>query len=279
MSNAFSRRSMRDFLVPDAGQDGKAPTSEEPVEDSQEAAADDLPAKYKGKSVSEIVEMHRNAEKRLGEIQNELGVTRGLVSDLASIQRSQPAPSTEDQDEQIELTSDDLLRDPVAGITKIVSAQTRQADLKRQEDVLASQVTAETNSLYSDYPDLESVISTPEFVEWAKRKPSRVADFQTAATAEGIEQVRAARRLLDNYSDLVDSTPSEEPAKKKPTPVEKARQASNESGNTNQQVATGEVFYQDEVVDLIRTNPGKWRSPTFQKEFKKAVAEGRYVSN
>lgn len=281
MTNAFSRRSMREFLVPDAGQKpAKSPTSDDPSTDNppkKSEAESALPDKYKGKSLEEVIEMHQNSEKRLGQIQNELGITRGLVSDLASIQRAAPAPKTEEQDE-IELTGDDIINDPVGSVRKVVTAENRKAELTRQEADLQSRVQAETSALYNDYPELEDTINDPDFLEWAKKRQSRIADFQLAATGEGLEQVSAARRLLDNYADFKEAaTPAEEP--EKPSPTERARKVANEGGDSRQKTSTGEVFYQDDVVELIRTNPAKWRSPSFQKEFQTAVKEGRYVSN
>jgi hypothetical protein len=51
---------------------------EEPEESSIE---DELPEKYRGKSVKELVEMHQNAEQALGKQSSEVGELRKVVDD------------------------------------------------------------------------------------------------------------------------------------------------------------------------------------------------------
>ena len=83
-TTAFAPTPQSEILAPAAD-----PTAEAPTDDKPAAAAEvtEVPEKYKGKSTEDVIDMHQNAEKRLGEIQNELGTMRGLVTDLSSLQR------------------------------------------------------------------------------------------------------------------------------------------------------------------------------------------------
>lgn len=64
--------------------EAQAKHSDEQKQAEQIAATDDadLPEKYRGKSKEEIIDMHRNTEKKMGEMSNELGTYRKLVNAL-----------------------------------------------------------------------------------------------------------------------------------------------------------------------------------------------------
>ena len=77
---------------------------EEPtLEDSAEE--DDLPEKYRGKSVKDIIAMHQNAEKLLGKQSSEVGELRKVVDNfiqtqtIAQQQKQAPVQAEDDLDD------------------------------------------------------------------------------------------------------------------------------------------------------------------------------------
>jgi hypothetical protein len=96
-SYAYQHRPLSSILAPEVGSKREKPSTPDRdpatgqfVAGNEPAQNENLPEKYKGKTAEQIAEMHMNSEKRLGQIQNELGEMRGIVSDLSQIQR----PST-----------------------------------------------------------------------------------------------------------------------------------------------------------------------------------------
>ena len=71
---------------------------EAPVEAAQEETEDEIPDKYRGKSVAEIVRMHQEAEKLLGRQSSEVGELRKVVDSYIQTQLSNEAPETEEID-------------------------------------------------------------------------------------------------------------------------------------------------------------------------------------
>lgn len=271
MTTAFQHRPYSAFLV-DAGAGPKPQTSE-----SQEAGADaknpELPEKYRGKTAAEIAEMHMNAEKRLGQLQNEVGTYRGLVRDLSAL-RPEPAASRTDP-EPLNVSGDDVLADPVGTVRRIVqhSQPKDPAPAEPAVDPLAqTDLVVERQRLDYDFPNVVEITSSPEFQDFVSRTESRQLDLQTAATGEGLEQVRAARRLLEDYQDFRSLAP-----KKTDPAVEAARRVTTEGAPAHQPVTTGETYTQDQIVEMIQKDPARWRSPSTQAEILKAIREGRYV--
>jgi hypothetical protein len=82
--------------------------------------------------------------------------------------------------------------------------------------------------------------------------------------------------LLEDYQDFTANIPSA-PEETSPTPIEEAKAAATESGGGSAPVVTEEKIYEADVIELINSNPAKYRSPSFQKQLVTAIQEGRYV--
>lgn len=65
--------------------------AEEPNQDV-EAKEPELPEKYQGKSIKDIVQMHQEAEKLLGRQSSEVGELRRIVDDFVKTQLEAPSP-------------------------------------------------------------------------------------------------------------------------------------------------------------------------------------------
>lgn len=274
---AYQHRPLSQILAPQTGsKDVKAPTKETPRNDKgQFVAADDtaLPEKYRGKTAQEIADMHMNSEKRLGQIQNELGEMRGLVTDLAQVQRpTNPEPKVE----ELNVSGDDLIQHPVETIRKVVQQDLAAIRADANKGKLDSQVERETNALLTEFGDIGAITSSEDFQKFASRTSSRQHDLNTAATGEGVAQVRAAKRLLEDYQDFKKEL---NPDSDKPSPVEQARNVANEGSGPSGSIAGKDLMYESEIVTLIQSDPAKYRSPSFQAGLMAAIKEGRYVKS
>jgi hypothetical protein len=258
---------MSSIIAPTGAVPGQ-PLTPEPV---APAAAPDLPEKYLGKSITDVIEMHRNSESRLGQLQNEVGQLRGLVSDLAQVQRG-PAPQVADK--SIDVTGDDLISDPIGTVRKIYQHDLAAEKAKLAEAQAKDELRRETERLQSDF-DVVALTSQPEFQLFANRTIGRQMDLQVAINGQGIDQVRAARRLLEDFVDFSRTSPS--PAQETQSAIERARAVSNPSPTSSAVTLPQEVVYESDVLKLIQSDPEKYRSPTFQRELAKAIRENRYV--
>lgn len=251
--------------------------------DTQEPST--LPEKYQGKTVEEVAKMHMNAEQELGRVRNEVGNYRGLVADLTSLHRTAPEPQKVEQ-EKIDVSGDELLTDPAGAIDRVVNARLNERDkadqITRDEDVLR----AEGAALMAAFPNIDEIVASQEFSEFASRTPTRQQDFVTAAQGSGLDQVRAARRLLEDFADFkAATTPANEGTVNKgpegdPNPgVQAAAQVSTEGAGPSGAVSTKPQIFEADVIKMIHNEPDKYRSPSFQAELMEAMREGRYVKS
>lgn len=292
MTTAYQHRPLSKILAPTADPDAEGlkeedqPRNEDgtfasPAAQSQE---NELPEKYRGKTAAEIAQMHMNAEQELGRVRNEVGTYRGLVSDLTSLQHK-PQESKPVEQAKVDVSGDELLGDPSGAIDKVVTHRLSERDAREAEIRQSEAATVETNALLAAYPNLDKIVASPEFQQFAARTPSRQQDFYTAANAEGLEQVRAARRLMEDFEDFnSQSTAPREPEAaaagtpvQAQTPVQQAANVSTEGAGSTGAVSTAPLIYETDVIKLINSDPNKYRSPSFQKELTTAMREGRYV--
>lgn len=293
MPQAYQHRPLSSILAPTPapraeGSNETPPRDEQgrftsPEQQKQEVA-NELPEKYQGKTAQEIAEMHMNAEKELGRVRNEVGTYRGLVNDLTALQRKPAEPQTVSQ-EKIDVSGDDLLTDPAGAIDKVVTHRLSERDAAEAARRADDEFALEGQRLMADYPELDTIVASREFQEFASRTPSRQRDFVTAAQGEGLEQVRAARRLLEDFNDFTSSgspAPSAEPSTPAPAAapqpgVAEARAVANEGAGPAGAVSTKPLMYEADVINLIHTDRAKYNSPSFQAELMEAIREGRYV--
>ena len=273
MPTAFQHRPMSQILAPAPE---AASESGQPAPVADPATPVEVPSKYRGKTTEQVIEMHQNAESRLGEIQNEVGQLRGLVTDLSAIQRTPAAPEVSEP-EEVNVSGDDLLANPGEAVRSILQPELNRIERESAQDKADTQVLTESNALMRDYENMDAIVASDEFLEFAGRTAGRAADFNTAAQGKGLEQVRAARRLLEDYSDFkaaVSPAPNQAP-----TPLEQARRAATEGSNTGAPVQTKPQVFESDVITLINSDPAKYRSPSFQADLLEAMREGRFVKN
>jgi hypothetical protein len=263
-----------------------------PQAPAQEPTQFQLPEKYTGKTVEEVAKMHINAEQELGRVRNEIGTYRGLVSDLTSLQRTEPVSKPVER-EKIDVSGDEFITDPVGAVDKVVTARLNEAAAQQQTVEPSSNPTedrvfeAEGTALMQAYPNLDQIIASPEFQSFATRTPSRVAEFNTAASGKGVEQVRAARRLLEDFSDFQTQTgtvisepaPVQQQVVPTQTPVQQAAQVATEGAGPAGAVSTKPLIYEADVIKMIHNERDKYNSPSFQAQLMEAMREGRYVKS
>ena len=66
----------------------------------EEANPVDVPSKYKGKSIEDVIKMHQEAEKLIGKQAQEVGEVRKLADDLIKQTLSKPSAPTEVRSEE-----------------------------------------------------------------------------------------------------------------------------------------------------------------------------------
>lgn len=236
------------------------------TQSAQEAppAASELPDKYRGKSVEDIVRMHQEAEKLIGRQAQEVGEIRKLADELL---RSQLASKPKQQEEQNEV---DFFANPQEAIRRAVETHP-EVQTAKQVAIQVQRAQAQ-QALITKHPDMPELVRDPGFQNWVRGSAVRMRLFQEADAYN----IDAADELLSTYKELRGrSTPAPQP---QPT-VQVDKQARDQMLKTAA-VDTGgsgesgkKVYRRADLIRLKMRDPSKYES--MQDEILAAYSEGR----
>ena len=162
------------------------------LETSIEPMSNDIPDKYRGKELSDIIKMHQEAEKLIGKQAQEVGEVRKLADELIKQNLAgKPQPIKEEEPEV------DFFENPQAAVRKTVD---------NHPDVLAARQAGQEfkkmqiqQKLASEHPDFGQIVQDPDFANWVKSSPIRIGLY---AKADGEFDYDSANELLSTYKQL-----------------------------------------------------------------------------
>lgn len=264
------KKQLRDATAP---QDRETPKDESDLQD-------DIPEKYRGKSVQDIIKMHQNAESELGRKGNELGQYMSLTDQLLQLKRSDDlrkgGASEEDIDDEpsINITTDELLDNPTAALTKIVDARLGSQNRKKEKTEAEKAYLEQARDFASRHPNAKAIAESEEFRAWVEQSPIR----QIGAANAGNGDIFAADALLTEWKALQEQSKDDEP---QPDPaadnIKAARRASTEKrgSSTASDAPTGKTYKRLDLIRLKLSDPEAYADPEFQREIMLAYAQGR----
>jgi hypothetical protein len=270
---------------PQSNEQGASPqtTSPEPVNPLEFKIPKDFDGvdpTYRGKSLADIIEMQNNASRKIGEQANEIGSWRSLVTQLTETQASaQRSAEGEKTPAKLDITSEKLLDDPAGSIADVVERLLESKLDSYNQRLQRNETLTELQAFERDFPEAKTMGQNPEFLEWGSKSPTRLRKLQAASQGD----LTAARELLEIWQDRQElvqqyTTTEEEPTRSstKPQGVDGARRASTEPGGSG--AAARQTYSASELVNMINTQPDKYRSPSFQAELQLAAKEGRITA-
>ena len=246
---------------PDESQSELDLVEQKNLENTVEQASDDIPEKYRGKQLSDIIKMHQEAEKLIGKQAQEVGEVRKLADELIkqNLQGKQQ-PIKEDEPEV------DFFENPQAAVRKTVDSHpdvlaARQAALEFKKMQIQQKLTQE-------HPDFTQIVQDADFVNWVKSSPVRIGLY---AKADGEFDYDSANELLTTYKQL------------KGVKVKQTSDAGENQRKSNLKAAavdvggTGEsgkrVYRRADLIRLKMTDPARYDA--LSDEIMQAYAEGR----
>lgn len=247
-----------EFSPIDEGEEQQATPSEEPVQEDDE---DDIPDKYKGKSIKDIVRMHQEAERAIGKQGSEVGELRRIVDDFVKAQTvsQQQAPVVEEEVDFF-IDPDKAIARAIEKHPKVKQAEELNAQLKKAE-ALANLKTA--------HPDFTEVINNENFAEWVNKSKVRKELFSRADRNYDFD---AADELLTTWKErnqVVEQTKRVEQVQRKQAVKSAATGSTKGSGET----ASKKTYRRADIIELMRTNPDRYEQ--LAPEIMQAYAEGR----
>ena len=131
----------------------------------------EVPDKYKGKSLDDLINMHVNAEKLIARQGNDLGQLRRTLDAQTSVLDRVIAPVQQTEKKPLEVTPEKLLNDPLNTVNDVVGAhpavQANQQRLNQMEMQVRETQFSQAHKSYKDD------VQNPEFQDWVMKSPVR----------------------------------------------------------------------------------------------------------
>lgn len=232
----------------------------------EETVEEELPEKYQGKDVKDIIAMHQNAEKLLGKQSSEVGELRKVVDNfiqtqtIAQQQKQAPVQAEDDLDDL------DFFENPKQAISKMLENHPSVQQSKQMASQLAQQNTVA--KLKTNHPDYTNIVSDAKFIEWVGKSKVR-SQLLRQADAYDYDSADELFSLWKERQDMVKSAVQTET---------KARRQSVRSGSTGNTKGSGEpsrkkIYRRADIVELMSKDPERYQS--LASEIRQAYAEGR----
>ena len=233
---------------------------QEEVEQPQEP---NLPDKYQGKSLEEVVQMHQEAEKLLGRQSSEVGELRKVVDDYIATQ----TPSAPQQ-QHVEPEDDiDYFTDPQAAVNRAIENHPKIREAQQYTEQYKKQSSLAT--LQAKHPDMQTLLSDPKFAEWIKASKIRTQLFVAADQQYDADSADELFTLWKERKTVAQQTAQVE---------KQARKQTLKAANTGNARGTGEgsrkkVYRRSDIIKLMKTDPERYQA--LSDEILTAYAEGR----
>lgn len=257
-----------------------AGTTPESKPNEEAPKGEEIPDKYRGKAVEDVIDMHRNAESALGRTNNELGQYKKLTDQLLDLKRHDDllkGGADEADIEEVtlpEISSTDMLDNPTDAISKVVDARLTADSQKRDRDAAEAAALEDQREFAEKHPDAGQIANDPKFVEWVSKSPTRLRAARAAYEGE----FGSGSDLLDEWKALSTDTSIEDSGTvEEDANLEAARKAGTISAGSTQttDAPKGKVYRRLDLIRLKIEDPEAYADPGFQQEIVAAYNEGR----
>jgi len=198
-----------DSIIVESDDEFETPVTPRPEADQevhQEQSEDELPEKYRGKSIKDVVEMHRNAESELGRKNNEIGLVRRLADELIGVRtlEAQAALQNNRQTNAEPLTADQLLDNPEDAILRVVNGKAADRTEALEKTVKTLEADLMVKNFEGKHPGFQQTMASPEFGEFVRGSNYR----QKLAVAASRGDFDAADDLFGLYEEALAASDS-----------------------------------------------------------------------
>ena len=232
----------------------------------------EIPEKYRGKSMAEIIRMHQESEKLIGRQAQEVGKARRLADELLQRELSQKQAVQTPQEEEKD-PAESYLEDPVGAVNKAVDNHPAIQQAKQQAFEYKQQQV--TQRLRNQFPNFDDVIQDSRFFEWVKASPIRTRLFTEAHSQY---DYNSAVELISTWNQM---NPVEQRQQSTQTPdvvteakKETARTLKTAAVDTGSPAPTSRKTYRRaDLINLRLRDPARYDA--MADEIMAAYAEGR----
>lgn len=237
----------------------------EPEDDKNQGSQDDIPDKYQGKDVKDIVAMHQNAEKLLGKQSQEVGELRKVVDDFiraqtVTQQQQAPAPVEDELDDL------DFFENPREAVNKMLE---NHPSVKQSREATARLAQQETVAkLKANHPDFKAIIADQAFIDWVGKSKVRTQLLRNA-DAYDFDSADELFSLWKERQGMVNEATAQQTTARK----QAVKTASTGSTRGSNERPSKKIYRRADIVELMAKDPQRYQA--LASEIRQAYAEGR----
>jgi len=255
----------------------EAPQTGEPITEIQEDITEvqteetqqpepEIPEKYAGKSMQEVIEMHQNVEKVMSKQSNEVGEQRKLIQSLIDAQNK--ATDTAPPEETV-TQEDNFFTDPVKAVNQAI--ENHPDVIKAREERVGNVQTHNLAALDKAYPSWQETVQDSSFQKFIGDSPTRTEMFRKADTEYRSD---LAIELFDWYTQTAMSEKTQEAKAEEKTKIQRnLKKTSSETRSSGDSVGGKKIYRRADLINLQVSDPNRYAS--LADEIHSAYAEGR----
>lgn len=232
----------------------------EAVEKQQEIAQQpvELPGKYRGKSVEDVVRMHQEAEKLIERQGREVGEVRKLADELIKSQLTPKAEVEKPKEVDFFENPQEAIRQQIESNPRVIAAEQ-----------YAKQMQAEQSKqrLAQMHPDIQEIVTDAGFRDWVNASRVRTQLFQQADNYD----LDAANELVSTYKELRGIRQKNVAAVDNTVRDKTLKAAAVDTGGSGE--SSQKVFRRADLIRLKMRDPARYES--MSDEIMAAYQSGR----
>ena len=221
----------------------------------------ELPEKYRDKSLDEIVKMHQEAEKLIGKQAQEVGEVRKLADELIKQNLSSKQQQTKIEEPEV-----DFFENPQKAVQKTVDSHpdiiaARQAMLEMKRAQIQQKLAQE-------HPDFGEIAKNEDFANWVKSSPVRIDLFKRADAEFDYD---SANELLSTYKELRSVKQKQTSDAGEATRKQNLKAVGVDVGGSGE--SSKRVYRRADLIRLKMQDPARYEA--LSDEIMQAYSEGR----
>jgi len=256
----------------------------EPITDMQEEVTEiqneetqqpesEIPAKYAGKSMQEVIKMQQEAESLMSRQSDELGRERAIAREkeqlIKTLLEAQNSTINTTPPEEPVTQEENFFDDPVNSVNKAI--ENHPDVIKAREERMGNVQKHNLDSLDKAYPDWQETVKDSGFQKFIGDSGTRTEMFRKADTEYRSD---LAIELFDWYTQTKMSSATQEAVAEEKSKVDKAmKQTSSESRSSTDSVGGKKVYRRADLIQLQVSDPNRYMA--LEDEIYAAYQEGR----
>jgi hypothetical protein len=235
----------------------------ETQEVAQEEPQQDIPEKYQGKSMQDVVKMHQEAEKLLGKQSSEVGELRKVVDDFISAQlAAQQAPEQQQEEDDT-----DFFTDPKQAVARAIENHPKIREAEQYTTQYKKQTAL--SALQSKHPDMQQILNDANFAEWVKASKIRSQLFVQADQGYDYDAADELFSLWKERAGVAKQTVAVEQQARK----QQLKAANTGTARGSTEGSRKKVYRRADIIKLMRDDPERYQA--LANEIMQAYSEGR----